>query len=123
MLPSKAKFGTIREGYIYQTVISLVNVGIDSTRFRIKPPKSKRISLNYRKGPVAPGIKLALEIIIDARELDSDHPYKISEEIEIVSESEYLYVPVSAEIHPADSPEVQKLRPHISILRDSTIQF
>jgi hypothetical protein len=122
VLPSKAKFGILTEGYVYQTIINLVNVGLESTRLRIKSPKCKRITLNYRKGPVAPGMKVALQIIVDATHLDSDTGYHISEEIEIVSESEYLYVPVSAEISPADSPRVGKLRQNISILTDSTVQ-
>lgn len=120
VIPSKATFGILREGCIYQTIIHVANVGIDSTRFRIRAPISKRINLNYRKGPVAPGMKFSLEILVDARDLDSDQISKIAEEIEIVSESEYLYVPISAEIHPANSLQPQKLRPHISILKDST---
>jgi hypothetical protein len=118
VLPSKAKFGILRQGNMYQTIINLVNVGLDSTRFRIKSPKSKRLSINYRKGPVAPGMKVALEIIIDATNLDSDEAYRISEDLQIVSESEYLYVPVSAEIHSADSSKVERIRPHIKILSD-----
>ena len=99
--------------------MKFVNVGLETARFRIKEPKNKRIILNYRKGPVAPGMKFTLAILIDARELDSDQTRKITDEIEIVSESEYLHVPVSAEIHSSKSASTGNLRPHVTIVTDS----
>ena len=124
VIPSKAKFGILKQGYVYQTNITLVNVGLDSTRYRIKPPKSNRIIINYRKGPLAPGLKLTVEVLIDARELDSDQICTIKEDIEIISESEYLYVPVAAEIHADDSSDrVGKLLPQVTVADSAKIQI
>lgn len=50
--PSTCKFGTLRSGNTYRTFITLVNVGNDSTRFKIKQKAGSCFVVSYKPGPV-----------------------------------------------------------------------
>lgn len=98
VLPSHARFGVVRQGGVYSTYLTLTNVSNDSTRFLVKKPKSSNLTVNYKKGPVAPGMRVHVELLLDAKNLSSQEVIKLDDELVIVTEAEYLHIPVSAEI-------------------------
>ena len=55
-------------------------------------------AVNYKKGPVAPGMRVHVELLLDAKNLSSQEVIKLDDELVIVTEDEYLHIPVSAEI-------------------------
>lgn len=51
--PKEVKFGILREGFTYVTDIELINVGIDSCRFKIKQPSPESfLKVMFKPGPV-----------------------------------------------------------------------
>ena len=97
LIPGVAKFGLVPSGQVYALNLTLINVGLDSSRFRLKPTKSPCLSVHYRKGPVAPGMNLTLEVRLDARLCTLDLE-AIREDLQIVTETEFLNVPVIADV-------------------------
>jgi hypothetical protein len=58
--PKEIKFGILRESFTYITEFELVNVGIDSCRFKIKqPPAETGIKIMFKPGPVKMTKKLS----------------------------------------------------------------
>ena len=53
ILPSHSRFGIVHSGPIYATQVTMINVGVDSTRFRVRQSSQKYISVQYKKGPVS----------------------------------------------------------------------
>ncbi|KAL4827576.1 hypothetical protein H8958_001752 [Nasalis larvatus] len=53
LLPSSVKFGVLKEGHTYATVVKLKNVGVDFCRFKVKqPPPSTGLKVTYKPGPI-----------------------------------------------------------------------
>ena len=53
VFPKEVKFGILREGFTYVTDIELVNVGMDSCRFKIKQTSQEScLKVMYKPGPV-----------------------------------------------------------------------
>jgi hypothetical protein len=71
----------------------LSNVGIDGTRFTVKKPSNPGITITHPKGLVAPGMSVTLTVRLNTA---NSSEKVISDEIQIVSESEILHVPVKA---------------------------
>ncbi len=52
--PNIIRFGLLREGCTYAADFELVNVGIDSCRFKIKqPPAESGLKVMFKPGPVS----------------------------------------------------------------------
>ena len=119
VLPTHCRFGILKKGSIYSTSITMLNSGIDSTRFRIQKPESPLISVYYKKGPVAPGMTVQIEVRIDTQQIQ-DQIFKISDKIIVVTETEYLHIPVSAEIRLENFIGEHKLKSHVKIIENQS---
>ncbi|XP_067402065.1 sperm-associated antigen 17 [Emydura macquarii macquarii] len=100
LIPSKVIFGVLKEGYTYASTVILKNVGVDFIRFRVKqPPPSTGLRVIYTPGPVAAGLQAELEIEIYAMAIGvegTEGSGKIAHRIEILTETETLFLPVEA---------------------------
>jgi hypothetical protein len=117
VLPSHARFGVVRQGGVYSTYLTLTNVSNDSTRFLVKKPKSSNLTVNYKKGPVAPGMRVHVELLLDTKNLSSQEVVKLDDELVIVTEAEYLHIPVSAEIRSEAVFGSARMRASVLIVR------
>ncbi|XP_021778435.2 sperm-associated antigen 17 isoform X3 [Papio anubis] len=102
LLPSSVKFGVLKEGHTYATVVKLKNVGVDFCRFKVKqPPPSTGLKVTYKPGPVAAGLQTELNIQLFAMAVGEDGARgsaHISHNIEIMTEHEVLFLPVEATV-------------------------
>ncbi|XP_031553104.1 sperm-associated antigen 17-like isoform X2 [Actinia tenebrosa] len=102
MFPPKVSFGVLKEGCTYIHSVIMKNVGIDSCRFKIKqPPLSTGLRVLYNPGPVAAGMntKLDIEIFAVAVGVVGDSGVgQIGHHVEIVTETDVIYLPVYATI-------------------------
>ncbi|NXA92721.1 SPG17 protein, partial [Melanocharis versteri] len=101
LTPPRVTFGVLKEGCTYATTVTMKNVGVNFSRFRVKqPPPHTGLRVMYTPGPVA-GLQVELEIEISAILLggkDSGGLEEVSHDIEILTESETLLLPVKANI-------------------------
>ncbi|XP_071899795.1 sperm-associated antigen 17 isoform X2 [Anas platyrhynchos] len=102
LIPPRVTFGVLKEGCTYATTVILKNVGINFSRFRVKqPPPHTGLSVMYTPGPVAAGLQVELEIEIFAMVIGgegTDGREEISHDIEILTETETILLPVRANI-------------------------
>ncbi|NWX15599.1 SPG17 protein, partial [Aegotheles bennettii] len=102
LIPPRVTFGVLKEGCTYATTVILKNVGVNFSRFRVKqPPPHTGLRVMYTPGPVAAGLQVELEIEVFAMLLggeDTGDPEEISHDIEILTETETLLLPVTANI-------------------------
>ncbi|NXK52099.1 SPG17 protein, partial [Chauna torquata] len=102
LIPSRVTFGVLKEGCTYAATVILKNVGINFSRFRVKqPPPHTGLSVMYTPGPVAAGLQIELEIEIFAMVIgreDTNGLEEIVHDIEILTETETLLLPVRANI-------------------------
>ncbi|OXB76247.1 UNVERIFIED_CONTAM: hypothetical protein H355_014655 [Colinus virginianus] len=100
LIPPRVMFGVLKEGCTYAATVILKNVGIDFSRFRVKqPPPYTGLSVLYTPGPVAAGLQVELEIEIFAVSIGGESINGLEEichDIEIVTETETLLLPVKA---------------------------
>lgn len=68
-------------------------------------------------------MKVVLDILLDTQSIleDGDDVIKIKDEIEIVTESEYLHVPVTGEVRRKEGMGDLKIRPNVKIVQDTPI--
>ncbi|NWI14030.1 SPG17 protein, partial [Crypturellus soui] len=102
VIPPNVTFGVLKEGCTYSATVILKNVGVNFSRFWVKPPPPHTgLRVIYRPGPVAAGLQVELDIEIFAmangRE-DTDGFEEIAHHIEILTETETLLLPVKANI-------------------------
>ncbi|NWJ00404.1 SPG17 protein, partial [Crypturellus undulatus] len=102
VIPPNVTFGVLKEGCTYSATVILKNVGMNFSRFWVKPPPPHTgLRVIYRPGPVAAGLQVELDIEIFAmangRE-DTDGFEEITHHIEILTETETLLLPVRANI-------------------------
>ncbi|NXO91440.1 SPG17 protein, partial [Certhia brachydactyla] len=101
LIPPRVTFGVLKEGCVYATTVILKNIGVNFSRFRVKqPPPYTGLRVMYTPGPVA-GLQVELEIEIFAMLLggeDNGGLEEVSHDIEIVTETETLLLPVKANI-------------------------
>ncbi|NXH75089.1 SPG17 protein, partial [Hydrobates tethys] len=101
LMPPRVTFGVLKEGCTYAATVILKNVGVNFSRFRVKqPPPHTGLRVMYTPGPVA-GLQVELEIEIFAMvvgEEDTGGLEEISHDIEILTETETLLLPVKANI-------------------------
>ncbi|XP_069491855.1 sperm-associated antigen 17 isoform X1 [Ambystoma mexicanum] len=102
LLPAEVDFGILREGYTYTATVTMMNVGVDMCRFRVKqPPPGTGLRLIYSPGPVAPGMKTELEIELFAMAIGLEGQEGtgiLSHQIEIHAEEEILLLPIMATV-------------------------
>jgi hypothetical protein len=93
--PPIVQFGNIDVSTARKPSFSFVmtNIGLDSGRFKIKQSPNSAVLVDYKHGPVAPGMAVTFTCTLkNHAELKPDT--KIEEEIRIVSEMEILHVPL-----------------------------
>ncbi|KFQ10528.1 Sperm-associated antigen 17, partial [Leptosomus discolor] len=101
LIPPRVTFGVLKEGCTYAATVILKNVGVNFSRFRVKqPPPPTGLRVMYTPGPVA-GLQIELEIEIFAmvtKGEDTGGLEEVSHDIEILTETETLLLPVRANI-------------------------
>ncbi|NXX21384.1 SPG17 protein, partial [Podargus strigoides] len=102
LIPPRVTFGVLREGCTYATTVIMKNIGVNFSRFRVKqPPPHTGLRVMYTPRPVAPGLQVELEIeisaIVTAGE-GTDGLQEVSHDLEILTETETLLLPVRANI-------------------------
>ncbi|KAM9388217.1 sperm-associated antigen 17 [Phaethornis superciliosus] len=106
LIPPKVMFGVLKEGSIYAATVILKNVGMNFSRFRVKPPPPHTgLRVVYTPGPVAAGLKAELEVEIAAMITGGQRTRglkEISHDIEILTETETLLLPVRGNILSTD---------------------
>ncbi|NWW16710.1 SPG17 protein, partial [Falcunculus frontatus] len=102
LIPPRVTFGVLKEGCTYATTVIMKNVGVNFSRFRVKqPPPYTGLRVMYAPGPVAAGLQVELEIEILAMVFggkDAGGLEEVSHDIEILTETETLLLPVKANI-------------------------
>ncbi|XP_009328452.1 PREDICTED: sperm-associated antigen 17 [Pygoscelis adeliae] len=106
LIPPRVTLGVLKEGCTYAATVILKNVGVNFSRFRVKqPPPHTGLRVMYTPGPVAAGLQVELEIEIFAMVIggeDSGGLEEISHDIEILTETETLLLPVRATVLTSD---------------------
>ncbi|XP_038079367.1 sperm-associated antigen 17-like isoform X2 [Patiria miniata] len=102
VVPGEVHFGTLREGCTYAFSVNLKNCGIDTCRYKVKqPPPATGLQVVYTPGPVSAGMKAVLELQLYAIAVgvtgDSGQG-SIGHHVEIITEMEQLFLPVTANI-------------------------
>ncbi|KAM8900354.1 sperm-associated antigen 17 isoform 2-T3 [Spinachia spinachia] len=105
LLPSSVDFGTVQECTSSAINVVMKNVGVDTCRFHVKqPPPSMGLRVNYTPGPVAAGLHVELQVQLFAmsavRAGEVEPKNNISQDIVICTETDILYLPVTATILP-----------------------
>uniref|UniRef100_A0A8C8EB35 Sperm associated antigen 17 n=1 Tax=Otus sunia TaxID=257818 RepID=A0A8C8EB35_9STRI len=102
LIPPRVTLGVLKEGCTYAATVILKNVGVNFSRFRVKqPPPHTGLRVMYTPGPVAAGLQVELEIEIFAMVIggeDTTGLEEVSHDIEILTETETLLLPVRANI-------------------------
>ncbi|XP_068127091.1 sperm-associated antigen 17 [Hyperolius riggenbachi] len=102
LTPAVAQFGVLREGCTYAMTVTLKNIGVDFSRYRVKPPPpSTGLRVTYTPGPVAAGMQTRLDVELFAMAIGLEGPEgaaECSHCIEIQSEVETLFLPVVATV-------------------------
>ncbi|XP_010085119.1 PREDICTED: sperm-associated antigen 17, partial [Pterocles gutturalis] len=102
LIPPRVMFGVLKEGCTYAATVILKNVGVNFSRFRVKqPPPHTGLRVMYTPGPVAAGLHVELEIEIFAMVIggkDTGGLEEVSHDIEILTETETLLLPVRATV-------------------------
>ncbi|XP_053716794.1 sperm-associated antigen 17 [Synchiropus splendidus] len=102
--PSTVSFGTLEEGATANIVVLMKNVGVDTCRFYIKqPPPSTGLRIIYTPGPVPAGLHVELKVQLFSMKAvggDLKPEKKICHDVTIVTESDVLYLPVTATVIP-----------------------
>ncbi|XP_068022112.1 sperm-associated antigen 17-like isoform X2 [Melanerpes formicivorus] len=106
LIPPRVTFGVLKEGCTYAATVILKNVGVNFLRFRVKqPPAHTGLKVTYTPGPVAAGLQVELEIEIFARVIGGGNTgglEDISHDIEILTETATLFLPVRATVLTGD---------------------
>ncbi|XP_041267052.1 sperm-associated antigen 17 isoform X3 [Onychostruthus taczanowskii] len=106
LIPPKVTFGVLKEGCTYATTVIMKNVGVNFSRFRVKqPPPHTGLRVMYTPRPVAAGLQVELEIEIFAMLFegkDTGGLEEVSHNIEIITETETLLLPVKATVLSSD---------------------
>ncbi|XP_030017766.1 sperm-associated antigen 17 [Sphaeramia orbicularis] len=103
LLPTVVDFGTLQEGTSSTITVVMKNVGVDTCRFHVKqPPCSTGLRVIYNPGPVAAGLQVELQVQLFAmcavRAGGAESKTSFSQDITIQTETEILYLPVTATI-------------------------
>ncbi|CAH2218689.1 Hypothetical predicted protein [Pelobates cultripes] len=119
LFPSAVQFGIVREGYTYSMSVTLKNIGVEFCRFLVKPPPpSSGLRVSYTPGPVAAGMETRLDIELFAMAVGLEGPEGEAEWshcIEVQTEVETLFLPVTANILPLEQPLKQQARSSLKL--------
>ncbi|XP_068022113.1 sperm-associated antigen 17-like isoform X3 [Melanerpes formicivorus] len=99
LIPPRVTFGVLKEGCTYAATVILKNVGVNFLRFRVKQPPA------HTGLKVAAGLQVELEIEIFARVIGGGNTgglEDISHDIEILTETATLFLPVRATVLTGD---------------------
>ncbi|XP_070400370.1 sperm-associated antigen 17 isoform X1 [Nothobranchius furzeri] len=115
--PSSVDFGTLRDGTSSSRTVIMKNVGVDRSRFLVKPPPpATGLRVLYSPGPVAAGLHAELHIQLFAMhdvQLDVAEPKTyFSHDIVIHTETDSLYLPVTAIILPEELHDEECMSAH-----------
>ncbi|XP_029944295.1 sperm-associated antigen 17 [Salarias fasciatus] len=112
LLPASVDFGTVQATTSSAITVVMRNVGVDTCRFRVQqPPLSTGLQVIYNPGPVAAGLHVELLVqlfAMCAARAGETEPKYISQDIIINTETEILYLPVTATILPELSYDIWK---------------
>ncbi|XP_047456717.1 sperm-associated antigen 17 isoform X2 [Mugil cephalus] len=116
LLPSSVDFGTLQEGTTSAITVVMKNVGVDTCRFHVKqPPPATGLRVIYSPGPVAAGLQVELQVQLFAmcatQAGEAEPKRHVSQDVIIHTETEILYLPVTATILPERSYDIW-LREH-----------
>ncbi|XP_033120508.1 sperm-associated antigen 17-like [Anneissia japonica] len=102
LYPGQVNFGVVREGCTYTFNVLLKNIGVDSCRFKVKqPPPSTGLNVIYKSGPVAAGMNVTLQLELYAIAVGvkgGSGQGSIGHHVEISTEVDTLFLPVTADI-------------------------
>ncbi|KAK3098986.1 hypothetical protein FSP39_024961, partial [Pinctada imbricata] len=102
LLPEEVDFGVLKEGNTYSYTVHLKNTGVDSCRYKLKqPPPATGLRIVYKPGPIAAGMKAQLELELYAIAVGAEGERgvgTIQHDLEIVTESDVLFLPITANI-------------------------
>ncbi|XP_077598799.1 sperm-associated antigen 17 [Stigmatopora nigra] len=103
--PPSVDFGLQKDGTSSAVTVVMKNVGVDTCRFHVKqPPISSGLRVKYQPGPVPAGLHIELLIelyaMCDAKAGHTDPAKYISHNIVIPTETNIIYLPVTATIVP-----------------------
>ncbi|XP_077445616.1 sperm-associated antigen 17 [Stigmatopora argus] len=103
--PPSVDFGLQKDGTSSAVTVVMKNVGVDTCRFHVKqPPISSGLRVKYQPGPVPAGLHIELIIelyaMCDALAGHTDPAKYISHNIVIPTETNIIYLPVTATIVP-----------------------
>uniref|UniRef100_A0A4W3H172 Sperm associated antigen 17 n=1 Tax=Callorhinchus milii TaxID=7868 RepID=A0A4W3H172_CALMI len=103
LFPREVNFGVLREGFTYAFTVLVKNVGVDSCRFRVKPPLSSTgLRLCFKPGPVAAGLSTELEIELYAMAIGLEATEGVGylcHHLEIQTEAEAMFLPITHSCH------------------------
>ncbi|XP_040887756.1 sperm-associated antigen 17 [Toxotes jaculatrix] len=111
LFPSSVDFGTLQEGTSSAITVVMKNVGVDTCRFHVKqPPPATGLRVIYNPGPVAAGLQVELQVqlfaMCTAQAGEVEPKKSISQDIIIHTETDILYLPVTATVLPERSYDV-----------------
>lgn len=89
--PQECNFGRVCVGSKYVMRLTLMNGGIDGSRFQVRKPKG--VEVRYKTGMVAAGMSIVLQVV-----LSRDQVGTLDEQIQIVTENEVFRLPLSAAV-------------------------
>jgi len=92
--PQEIRFGRVEADKMYQLRLTLMNAGIDSSRFQVRKPKS--VEVRYKTGMVAAGMSIVLQVIFSANVSVIGRDFE--DEIQIVTENEIFRIPITASV-------------------------
>ncbi|KAM9425740.1 sperm-associated antigen 17 [Pholidichthys leucotaenia] len=103
LLPSRVDFGTLREGTTSTVTVVMKNVGVDTCRFHVKQPRpATGLRVIYIPAPVPAGLQTELQVQLFAMctvQSGEVEPHKhLSHDLIINTETDILYLPVTANI-------------------------
>ncbi|KAM9717208.1 sperm-associated antigen 17 [Menidia menidia] len=100
--PSSVDFGIQQMGTSATISVVMRNVGVDTCRFHVKqPPPATGLRVIYNPGPVAAGLSVELKVQLFAicgAQAETEQKKHVSQDIIIHTETDILYLPVTATI-------------------------
>jgi len=89
--PEFIDYGNIQTGVKYGSAVTIMNGGIDSSRFAVKKPKT--CDVKYKTGMVAPGMSVRMQVYFCSAE-----PGEVQQELQITTESDIFRIPIRANV-------------------------
>ncbi|EKX52042.1 hypothetical protein GUITHDRAFT_150660 [Guillardia theta CCMP2712] len=94
-MPGLVDFGDLYAGYVYRSRLTVVNTGVDFSRFRIRQPSSSNVSVLYSPCQIAAGMSVSIEVEVQATQLGS-----FQDKFLVLSELDQFPIPIIANVIP-----------------------